>query len=112
MGSRIRESSEIQGTPPQTQDFALSQGRKTAPAFIQKLVIHEPASESRGLLTRLMERFRTPEGEARGAEAILVARRDLGRLGVSIQDLNRKIERLEQIKGKWLERGSLLDLKT
>lgn len=59
-----------------------------------------------------MERFRAPSTEVEGAQAIITARRELGRLGVSVQDLNRKIERLEQIKGKWLERGSILDLRS
>ena len=76
------------------------------------MVVTESAGARPSLVARLMERFQAPAAEVNGAQAILVARRDLGRLGVSIQDLNRKIERLEQIKGKWLERGSLLDLRT
>ncbi len=82
------------------------------PAFIQKVVVNEQVADRSGWIGRFFERFRTPSVEATDVEAIFVARRELGRLGVSIQDLNRKIERLEQIKTKWLERGSLLDLRS
>jgi len=86
---------------------------KTDFAFIRKVVVESPAQEGpRGFFRGLMERFRKG-GEVRSQEkSILAARRELGSLGVSVADLNRKIERLDKIAARWKAKGEILDLKT
>lgn len=93
-------------------------------AFIHKMELPETSgvAKTEGTFRAMLSRFVNLDAlqSVRGisasqrpeTSAILSARRELGGLGQSIADLNRKIERLESIRTKWQERGSVLDLRS
>lgn len=58
-----------------------------------------------GLLSRLFSRDQVRQRE----EEIARTRADLEDYTLTIADLNRKIERMEQIAVKWKERGEVVD---